>query len=121
MDFQYYGANCIKISNKKVTILIDDDLSEHGLKSVASSEDVAIFTIKKDSKNPGRFKIEGPGEYEIAEVSVKGIPARAHLDEMVREQPFIIFTIKDFRSVLSATSIPILPKINWSRSGSLMF
>ena len=81
MDFQYYGANCIKITNKKVTILIDDDLSDHDLKSVATAEDVAIFTIKKDSKNTARFKIEGPGEYEIAEVSVKGIPARAHLDE----------------------------------------
>jgi hypothetical protein len=81
MDFQFYGANCIKISNKKVSILIDDDLADHGLKSVATAEDVALFTLKKDSKNPSRFKIDGPGEYEISEVSVKAIPARAHMDE----------------------------------------
>ena len=81
MDFQFYGANCIKISNKKVSILIDDDLVEHGLNSVASPEDVALFTLKKDSNNPSRFKIEGPGEYEISEVSIKAIPALAHIDE----------------------------------------
>jgi len=81
MDFQYYGANCIKINNKKVSVLIDEDLSDHGIKSVATSDDVAIFTMKRDSKNPARFIITGPGEYEISEVSIKGIPVRAHLDE----------------------------------------
>jgi L-ascorbate metabolism protein UlaG (beta-lactamase superfamily) len=80
MEIEYFGANCVRIGNKKVTVLIDDDLSLHGLKSVASADDIAIFTILKGSTNPNRFIIEGPGEYEISEVSVMGIPAQAHLD-----------------------------------------
>lgn len=81
MEIKFYGANCVRISNKKVSVLVDDDLLSHGLKSVANDEDIAIFTLEKGSKNPNRFLIEGPGEYEISEVSVRGIPARAHLDE----------------------------------------
>lgn len=80
MEIKFYGANCVRINNKKVSILIDDDLANHGLKSVANEEDVAIFTLEKGSTNPNRFLIEGPGEYEISEVSVRGIPAQAHLD-----------------------------------------
>lgn len=81
MEIQFYGANCVRIGNKKVTVLVDDNLTNYGLKSVASADDIAIFTLDKGSKNPHRFLIEGPGEYEISEVSVRGIPARAHLDE----------------------------------------
>ena len=71
----------MRIGNKKVTVLIDDNLKEYGLSSVATAEDIAIFTIDKATKNPHRFLIEGPGEYEISEVSVHGIPVQAHLDE----------------------------------------
>ena len=81
MEIQYLGANCVRIGNKKVTVLVDDDLAGHGIKSVANADDIAIFTLEKGSKNPHRFLIEGPGEYEISEVSVMGIPAQAHLDE----------------------------------------
>lgn len=81
MEIQYLGANCVRIGNKKVTVLVDDDLTSHGLKSAANAEDIAIFTLEKGSKNPHRFLIEGPGEYEISEVSIMGIPAQAHLDE----------------------------------------
>jgi len=81
MEIQFYGANCVRIGNKKVSILVDDDLEKHGLTSVATANDVALFTLDKGSKNPHYFLIEGPGEYEVSEVSVRGIPARAHLDE----------------------------------------
>lgn len=81
MEIQYYGANCVRIAAKKVSVLIDDNLEQHGLKSIATAEDIALFTLDKGSKNPHHFLIEGPGEYEVSEVSVRGIPARAHLDE----------------------------------------
>lgn len=80
MDFQYYGANCVRISNKKVSVLIDDNLAAVGLKPVTAKDDISIFTLDKNSGLDSKFTIEGPGEYEISEVSVRGIPARAHLD-----------------------------------------
>lgn len=81
MEIKYYGANCVQINSKKVTVTIDDNLASLGLKSIASADDIALFTLDKNSQNPSRFLIEGPGEYEISEVSIMGIPAQAHLDE----------------------------------------
>ena len=80
MDFQYFGANCVRISNKKVSIVIDDNAASHGLKPIAIKDDITVFTHGKDHANNSRFIVEGPGEYEISEVSVRGIPAQAHLD-----------------------------------------
>ena len=30
MEIQFYGSNCVRIGNKKVSILVDDDLEKHG-------------------------------------------------------------------------------------------
>lgn len=81
MDFEYFGANCVRVSNKKVSVVIDDNLSAHGLKSITTKNDISIFTLDKNNTNESKFTVEGPGEYEIAEVSIRGIPARAHIDE----------------------------------------
>lgn len=80
MEIQYFGANCLKIFNKDVSLVIDDNLINLGLKSVANAQDIAIFTDGKHSHQSGHFIINGPGEYEIANVSIRGIPARSHLD-----------------------------------------
>jgi L-ascorbate metabolism protein UlaG (beta-lactamase superfamily) len=63
MDLQFYGANCLSLSHKGSRIIIDDNLADLGAKSNA------------------RLTFDSPGEYEVADVSIVGIPARAHLDE----------------------------------------
>jgi len=96
MEIQFYGANCVRIGNKKVAVLVDDDLAKHGLKSVAAADDIAVFTLEKGSTNPHRFLIEGPGEYEISEVSVRGIPAQAHLDASGLRATIYSFQVQGF-------------------------
>lgn len=81
MEIHYYGANCIKLNDKKASIVVDDNLAELGLKSVIQPEDVTLYTFDKKFDNRGRFLVNGPGEYEISEVSINGIPAKAHIDE----------------------------------------
>ncbi len=80
MELQFFGANCIKLGNKKVTMVIDDNLESLGAKSVTTENDISLFTIDKPEQTKGRFLVCGPGEYEISEVSIMGIPAKAHLD-----------------------------------------
>lgn len=83
MEFTFKGANCVVITTKKAQVVIDDNLAKLGQKSVSSKADVALYTsqmLKNDTKSEA-FVIDGPGEYEISEVSVIGIPARAHMDE----------------------------------------
>ena len=81
MELQYFGANCVRISSKKANITIDDNLGELGLKSVTKADDITLITRPVEGAPSGRLSIAIPGEYEVSDVSVQGIAARAHIDE----------------------------------------
>jgi len=82
MDIQFHGANCITFSASGVRAVVDDNLAELGAKSVLKAGDMALFTgSHMDVKVDAKLIIDGPGEFEVADVSVQGIPARAHTDE----------------------------------------
>ncbi|MEK7594101.1 MAG: MBL fold metallo-hydrolase [Patescibacteria group bacterium] len=81
MDFQFYGANCISLTNKGTRIVIDDNLASLGAKGIVKPDDVALFTGPHEGAKAGRLSFDSPGEYEVADTSVIGIAARAHMDE----------------------------------------
>lgn len=83
MECVYYGGNCLGISGKKARIIVDDNLSELGLPGVSKPSDIALFTQKPiadkaSAKDKPYFVINSPGEYEVSNISVNGIAARAH-------------------------------------------
>lgn len=80
MEIQFYGANCVRLSNKKTSLVVDDNLAKLGLKPVMQADDIALYTWPEPADGRGRFLINGPGEYEISEISIRGIPVRAHID-----------------------------------------
>jgi L-ascorbate metabolism protein UlaG (beta-lactamase superfamily) len=80
MDLQFYGANCLILSQKGSRIVIDDNLADLGAKSVTKADDVALFTASHAPVNT-RLTFDGPGEYEVADISIVGIAARSHMDE----------------------------------------
>ncbi|HVW22943.1 MAG TPA: MBL fold metallo-hydrolase [Candidatus Saccharimonadales bacterium] len=80
MDIQFYGANCVVLSAKGVRFVVDDNLAELGAKSVAKADDVSLYTGVHEGGN-GRLILDSPGEYEVSDVSIIGIAARAHTDE----------------------------------------
>ena len=82
MDIQFYGANCVALTNQGSRIVIDDNLVKLGLKTVTKSGDIALFTQPSDSINSDiKIAIDSPGEYEISSFSIYGIPARSHMDD----------------------------------------
>lgn len=82
MDIQFYGANCIRIANKKASIVFDDTLTELGQKPALKKDDIAVFTGKhSDPQVETKIVIDYPGEYEVSEVMITGIQVRSHLDE----------------------------------------
>ena len=82
MEIVYHGANCVSLNIKKATITIDDNLREHGLKSVTKNGDIALFSGRRpDIEAQPKIIIDQPGEYEVSDTSVQGIAARAHMDE----------------------------------------
>ena len=81
MDVQFYGANCITVNTKHSRLVIDDNLSDLGAKSISKEGDVALFTGAhgEPAQHP-KLIIDRPGEYEVSGVSVFGIAARSHID-----------------------------------------
>ncbi len=82
MELQFYGANCLRITTKKGSLIIDDNLADLGLKTVTKAGDTALFTYAAN-QHPKDVKliIDQPGEYEISDTSVQGVAARGHMDE----------------------------------------
>lgn len=82
MELQYYGANCIRLSGKGYSIVVDDNLSQLGLKSVTKPTDISLQTTRL-VKVPKQsvFNANTPGEYEISGAIIHGIAARAHMDK----------------------------------------
>lgn len=96
MDLQYYGANCIRISTKKVTVVIDDNLDELGLKSITKPTDVVLSTDGQDHHaDTAQFAISAAGEYEVLDVSISGVAARAHIGEPGTKQAVMYRLIID--------------------------
>jgi L-ascorbate metabolism protein UlaG (beta-lactamase superfamily) len=82
MDIQFYGANCLIFSTKGVRVVVDDNLEDLGAKSVTKPGDIVLFTGAHGApKVETKLTVDGPGEYEVSDVSIYGIPARSHMDE----------------------------------------
>lgn len=94
MDIQFYGANCITITHKGVRLVIDDNLAELGGKSIIKGDDVVLYTgPHADNAPEGRLMFDSPGEFEVADISIVGIPERLHIDaEGLRSTMFKIIT-----------------------------
>lgn len=81
MDLQFYGANCVVVSYRGTRLVIDDNLAELGAKGITKADDVALYTATAPQQTPARLTIVGPGEYEVSDISIMGVAARAHIDE----------------------------------------
>ena len=81
-DIEYKGANAVVFTTKKTRVIFDPRVSVAGGKDVAISDDVEVTTESRFvvEKATPRLLFDGPGEYEVGEVSIKGTPARRHID-----------------------------------------
>lgn len=94
MEIQFFGANCIRISSKKFSVVIDDNLSKLGLKSITKSDDISLRTSQLvPIHNNAKFSADMPGEYEISNAIIHGIGARAHMDEEGKHTA-VIYTVE---------------------------
>lgn len=97
MEAEFYGANCVRLRSKNVSIVIDDYEEDKG-KSILKPGDIAVFTKEYTKNIKSAFSIDQPGEYEVNNVSIQGIAARAHMDEEGKKSSTIYrLIINDFR------------------------
>lgn len=81
MDIQFYGANCLVLNAGGSRIVIDDNLASLGGQSVSRAGDIALFSGPHGTVPNPKIVLDQPGEFEVSDISIFGIPARAHLDE----------------------------------------
>lgn len=81
MEIQYYGGNCLKISSKKATVVVDDNVKSLGASDVAKPGDIVLYTNQLGSAKDPKFVIARPGDYEVSDVAITGIATRSHMDE----------------------------------------
>lgn len=93
MELQYFGANCVKLTIKKTSIIVDDSLEKMGLKTITKPTDISILTSKDIPVHPSLFVADLPGEYEISNVIIQGIAARSHLDQEDEGKKSVIYTV----------------------------
>lgn len=80
MDFEYKGGNCVVITTKTATVVVDGKLSPLGLKDIVPSDAVELATQPDFSVEGEHVTIDMPGEYEVSNVSIMGIPAKRLID-----------------------------------------
>jgi L-ascorbate metabolism protein UlaG (beta-lactamase superfamily) len=81
VDLQFYGGNCFSLTHRGTRVVVDDNLSDLGAKDITKADDVALFTGAHGGIGKARLTLDGPGEYEVSDISIIGIAARAHIDE----------------------------------------
>ena len=78
MDITYLSNGSIRISGKSASLVCDP--VQGGKKSNA---DITLLTSTLlDSDAAGGMLIDGPGEYEVKETLITGVPVRLHVDEV---------------------------------------
>lgn len=118
MDLQFYGANCVSISYKGSRIVVDDNLSDLGGKSILKPEDVALYTMAHGEPKACRIALDQPGEYEVGDISIMGIAARAHMDEEgQRTATMYKLVAGEFNVLVTGHVHPDLPEKIWEQIG----
>lgn len=109
MDIQYFGGNCIRLSTKKASIVVDDTLSELSAKPITKPGDIALFTGPHGlPKSDVKISIDQPGEYEVSDISIQGIAAKAHMDEDGKNATIYRIVADDIRVAVVGHAYPEL-------------
>ncbi len=94
MELEFFGGNCFRIKTKNTVIVVDDNLAAMGKKSIQSDKTTAFYSSKavfdEVAAAQSRLLIDTAGEFEVGDVTVRGVQARAHIDEE-GEQTAIVF------------------------------
>jgi L-ascorbate metabolism protein UlaG (beta-lactamase superfamily) len=111
-EIEYKGANGLVITAKKTTALIDPKISTSGLKDLSVKDAVEIATEARFATEgkDAQLCIEGPGDYELGDFSIKGIAALRHIDVEGDEKRSTIYRIEvgDVRMVVFGNIVPKL-------------
>jgi L-ascorbate metabolism protein UlaG (beta-lactamase superfamily) len=84
VEIEFFGGNCFRLKTKQTTVVVDDNLQALGKKSIQTEKTAAFYTaltVKDEAAaKTSRLVIDSAGEFEVGDLTVKGVQARAHMD-----------------------------------------
>jgi len=83
LEVEYKGGTSVILVTKKSKLVVDPLLEGYGLKNLDVKDSIDIATEQRfaiEGKGE-RLAIDGPGEYEVGDFSIRGIAAQRHLDD----------------------------------------
>ena len=82
-DIEYKGGNTVIISTKKTTVVFDPRQSVIGMKDLVVKEAIQVATEDRFTVRDKAYRLilDSPGEYEVGDVSIRGVAAKRHIDE----------------------------------------
>ena len=107
-DIEYKGANAVIFTTKKLKVVVDPGLDIAGHKDVAVKDSVVLLTEDRlrPKNNDARLLFDGPGEYEVGDVSIVGVAARRNIDAEDQGKASTIY-----RLTIDDTKIAVLGNI----------
>lgn len=80
-EVEYKGANALVVTVKDTRVVFDSASAGAVSKEVVKSDDIEVLSEGRfASKAHPKLIIDSPGEYEVGDVALIGIPARRHID-----------------------------------------
>lgn len=82
ISIEYLGGNCFRLSSSNQTIVFDSKRSVFGLDDVSTEGVIEISTESRFASQGAKafLQIDGPGEYEVANFSIRGFAANRQTD-----------------------------------------
>jgi L-ascorbate metabolism protein UlaG (beta-lactamase superfamily) len=111
-DIEYKGGNTVVLTSKKITLIADPRTSIVGGKDQKTADKVELGTEARFLLNSpdARLVIDGPGEYEVGDFTIRGIAATRHIDTLDQEQLATIYRVEcgDVRTAIIGNIDPNL-------------
>ncbi len=87
-DIEYKGGNAVVFSSKKTTIAVDPCLSVLGMKDPKLNDVVELLTESRFRVDDPevRIIIDGPGEYEVGDFTIRGVAVSRLIDDEKEEK-----------------------------------
>ncbi len=95
-DIEYKGGTTVVISTKKAKLVVDPKLSVHGLKDLSTKDVIELATDARFalSSPEAMLTIEGPGEYEVSDFSIKGVAAERHTEAETNKKHATMYRVE---------------------------
>lgn len=106
MVITYHGGQCFKVTSGTTTLAFDPISKDAQLKAPRFGADITLVSLQDPDFNGVEqtahgdnepFVIHGPGEYEIADVLIHGLPSASHFKDTDRNNTMYLVELEGIR------------------------